>query len=353
MNKLKSALVLVLIGALLLSAGVPTFAEGRRLYGDTREYTATAVSRDGWPYGSKSVVVANGYSFADAIAAGPLAKLLDAPILLTRSDALPDATRLELSRLHPENIYIIGGNAVVSYGVENALAAYVDSADKVVRVAGRDRYETAAAIAQNIRESGGSTDEVILVRGDDYADALTAAAVVDVVPILFANKAGEASLHIATARSLASLEVKRVVVAGGEAAVSDQAVGQAYSIIGSHNPYPVRVSGKTRYDTAIAMADFFKPESGYQGVVLATGNDFADALVGGPYAAKKVYAMVLVNNRADRPLPDVAEAFIQQNTSIPSDAVIALGGPRVLPESALEDAIDAAENREFDVDDWY
>lgn len=351
MMKLRGVASLIALAVVfaVLASDARALAGSRRLYGSIREATAVAISRDGWPDGSDDVVLVNSYTFADALAAGPLAKLLDAPILLTQKDALPQITKDEMDRLGVKTVYIIGGIGVISYAVEGATGKSVE------RLAGRDRYETAVAVAQKIKALGGSADEVILVRGDDYADALAAGAVQKAVPILFTGRGNAKSLHPATARALGALSVKNAVIVGGSAAVSSEAADQAYKIIGMSDAiYPVRLSGETRYETALAVADYFRPQGGYKGVVLATGADFADALVSGPYAAKKGYALIMVNNRStDAPLSDAARSFIKANAGIEADAVIALGGLGVVPDKAVSDAVEAAVANELSVVDVY
>jgi hypothetical protein len=90
--------------------------------------------------------VSTGLNFPDALGGGPVAALHDGPVLLVKTDSIPAATATELTRLAPEKIVILGGTGVISTGVEAALAAY--TAGTVERLAGADRYETAAAISE-------------------------------------------------------------------------------------------------------------------------------------------------------------------------------------------------------------
>jgi len=89
--------------------------------------------------------VATGANFPDALGAGPIAGITDAPILLVQKDAIPQATKAELTRLHPTRIVIVGGTAVISSAVESQLGNY---ATFVERLAGANRYETAAKISE-------------------------------------------------------------------------------------------------------------------------------------------------------------------------------------------------------------
>jgi len=90
------------------------------------------------------VYVATGENFPDALGAGPAAALVKAPILLVARDHIPAETATELTRLHPFAIIIIGGTAVVSADVETQLESYATS---VTRIAGANRYDTAAKLS--------------------------------------------------------------------------------------------------------------------------------------------------------------------------------------------------------------
>lgn len=95
-----------------------------RLSGPDRFATATAVA--GLTPAPRIVYVAVGTNFPDALAAAPAAAANRAPILLTRSDALPDVTRDAIAALDLDGIVLLGGpDAVdaVDAAVERKLVA--------------------------------------------------------------------------------------------------------------------------------------------------------------------------------------------------------------------------------------
>ncbi|MEA2024242.1 MAG: cell wall-binding repeat-containing protein [Actinomycetota bacterium] len=110
--------------------------------GDTYAEAAVVI---GSPGATPVVYVATGLNFPDALGAGPVAGIGDAPILLVQQHTIPAATRNELTRLHPDKIVIVGGPAVISATVEAELQFY---ATMVERLAGANRYETAAEISK-------------------------------------------------------------------------------------------------------------------------------------------------------------------------------------------------------------
>jgi hypothetical protein len=95
--------------------------------------------------GVDAAFVATGQAFPDALAGVPAAIVMGGPIVLTAPDVLPEATALELARLQPQQIIVLGGTSAVSDAVATQLGTYTDGT--VDRVAGPSRAATAAAIA--------------------------------------------------------------------------------------------------------------------------------------------------------------------------------------------------------------
>ncbi len=80
-----------------------------------RYTTAAGVSATSFPPGrGGSAFIVGGMSFSDAEAAAPIAGAMNAPLLLTKRDALPVAVRTELERLRPDHIVVVGGPDEVS-----------------------------------------------------------------------------------------------------------------------------------------------------------------------------------------------------------------------------------------------
>ncbi len=150
---------------LQVNALVPTVV---RLAGADRYETSAAVSSTIFPTANRAFV-ALGENFPDALVAAAAAGHVSAPVLLTPKDHAPQATLDELARLTPTTIYIVGGTAAISETVAQELTVY----GTVVRLAGADRYETAAAVAEEVFEC---EDRTFLAYGDNFPDALVAAA---------------------------------------------------------------------------------------------------------------------------------------------------------------------------------
>ena len=182
-----------------------------RLGGADRYETAVEVSEATFATNVEVVYVATGTNFADALAAGGAARGRG-PVLLVRSDAIPDTTAAELTRLRPRRIVVLGGTSAVAQSVQTALSAYTTGS--VTRVGGADRYATSADLSRATFSPGVAT--VYVATGVNFADALSAAALGS--PVLLSR----ASCVPASVKAeLDRLGAGRVVVLGGTTALSD------------------------------------------------------------------------------------------------------------------------------------
>jgi putative cell wall-binding protein len=188
-----------------------------RWEGSDRYSTAAAVSNQAFP-SADTVFIATGRNFPDALSGIPAAAAEGAPILLTEPDVLPTGTKDELKRLGPDRIYILGGTGAVSAAVEAELASY--STEAPIRVAGSDRFATAAAVAKRFFGPG---PLVYITTGLNYPDAVAGGAVAAYfgAPILLVMTD---SLPAPTLSRLVRLEPEAIVVLGGVGAVSDTVV---------------------------------------------------------------------------------------------------------------------------------
>ena len=79
---------------------------------DTRYGIAAKLSSRCYPDGAKAVILASGEHEMVPLIANGLAGALDAPILLTQNESVPDITAQELIRLNPQTVYVLDGGAV-------------------------------------------------------------------------------------------------------------------------------------------------------------------------------------------------------------------------------------------------
>jgi putative cell wall-binding protein len=189
--------------------------EPTRIAGADRYETAARISADGAstsPPQAQTVLVASGASYADALGGAAAGAASAAPLLLTDPQSLPDATATEITRLHPTDVFVLGGTGAVSDAVADAIRALGPS---VTRIAGANRYETSAMIATTIFSNGAS--EAMLATGLDFPDGLVAGAIGH--PVLLLPRADDVPAQIPDA--VAALSVTVLTIMGGSAAVSD------------------------------------------------------------------------------------------------------------------------------------
>jgi putative cell wall-binding protein len=245
----------------------PTFTQ---FTGADRYATAILISQRAHPNGAPAVVLATGTDFPDALCASPLAAAYGGPILLTSPAGLSAKLKAELARLAPAQVFLVGfGNQVttVETGVRQALPGAA-----VTRISGTNRYETAALVAEALRAKLGSVSRYVLVSGDKFPDALSVAplAAAKGWPILLAPQAGP--LPDATVAEIARLGVDTALVVGTNVSVPATAVE--------------RLVGADRYETCALVAGYaLKQGSSLAHVAVATGENFPDALVAGPFLA--------------------------------------------------------------------
>lgn len=186
-------------------------AEVRRVAGPNRYATAADLAVVTAP-DADVVYLATGATFADGLVGGASAGAAQAPVLLTRPDGLPSATAAALATIDSDRVVILGGTGAISPEVAAAVEQRGVSVD---RVAGANRYETAAAVSAADFEQ---SDVVFLAIGEDYPDALAASAIAGdrEVPVLLTRTA---SVPAATLAELERLDPRRIVVFGGDGVV--------------------------------------------------------------------------------------------------------------------------------------
>ena len=162
--------------------------------------------------------------------------------------------------------------------VSSANGAY-----QISRIFGKSRYNTSAEISRSV---GYHSDKVILVSGENFADALTAGNLSDVGPILLTEK-GKISQRVLN--EMARNGAKQVIIVGGEGSVSKNVEKQL------KGKKITRIAGRNRYETSTKLAKQLNTRN--KGVVLANGDNFADALAAAPYAVQQSKKLVLTNGK--------------------------------------------------------
>ena len=183
--------------------------EADRYAGADRYNTAISVAS---AFGTSDVVyLSRGDSQADAVAGG---KLPNGPLLLVNDSPTVQKNVAEaITKLKATKVVVLGGTGSVSDAAVKAVAGKAT----VTRIAGANRFETAAEISKNLFPEGKTSAKVYLANGITLVDALVGGTMTDGAPILLTS--GSGTLPAATLNEIKRLKPSEVVALGGEGAV--------------------------------------------------------------------------------------------------------------------------------------
>lgn len=183
--------------------------------------------------------------------------------------------------------------SLLALGGSLGLATGASAAATTTRIAGADRYETAVATALAKAGSVASpaadltgfvpaTNTVYVASGEVYADALAAgplaAAAGNVLLLVEQNK-----IPAAVTAALGTAVDYKIVVLGGTGTISSGVYEKLAAFATGAGASITRTGGADRYETAALLAG---TTINTKVVLLASGENFADALAAGPLAAK-------------------------------------------------------------------
>ncbi len=288
-----------------------------RVAGETRYSTALATAeatKESMGVDKFSnIIIASGENFADALAGSYLAKVKKAPIIMTNGSNSADIKAyIDQNMESAGTIYILGSTATISQSVEDALAGY-----NVKRLSGATRYDTNIAI---LKEAGVKNQEILVCSGAIFADSLSASAVGK--PILLVDNS-KGDLTDAQKEFLSAQNISKYYIIGGTPTISEELMSKI-----SEYGNVERVSGETRYETSVAIANrfFYKPDT----AVIAYAENFPDGLSGGPLAMSMNAPLILTKEGNSR----VAEIYVGTN-NITKGYI--LGGANVVDDATIED----------------
>ena len=301
-----------------------------------------------------SAFIASGETLVDSISVAGLAGYVDAPILLTPSGSLHGGVADFIEDYDVKTVYVLGGTAAVSDANVTAIEGQA-SKPKVTRIAGPDRYATAAAIAGMIdaESSWCGTDAISAVLINGSNDALSFGVAVQTtayrlqLPVLM-TAADE--LPDATADFIRDNDVEHVQIVGGTGTVSAD-VAAALTTLGVDTV--ARVDGDSAAAASVALAqmanngcgDDLAPVSTNR-VALVRGNP--DGVVAAP-----VLASSLANGELVTPLivgdslPASVRDYLAATPKVVSGnklalGIVAVGGAAAVSADVMSAAIDAA-----------
>ncbi len=185
-------------------------------------------------------------------------------------------------------------------------------------ISGADRYRTAVAISQ---KGWKESEYVVIVRGDDFADALCAGplAAKYSAPILFT---GQHQLNSYTLNEIRRLKASQVIIVGGYSVLYGNIEQNLYAA-GLDNINVERIYGENRYETSVEIAK----RMGSKEVAIAVGDQYADALSISAVAAARGMSILLT---AKDTLPDVVKRHL---SNYKVDKTYIIGGTGVIGQN--------------------
>lgn len=321
MKRIRKVLSLVLVGIIsLTSFNISQAAEPRknlkRLLGETRVQTAIEISKQAYIESENAILV--GYNGeVDALTGSLLAREKDAPMFFVNmKEAKEVINRLE--ELKTKNVYILGGDKVFSPQMMDLFKKYNPQ-----RIKGDSRYETAINLALSV---SGKSEEVFLALGEgNYADALSIGPVsASLAKPLFLT--GKTDLSPETQAAMENMEVKKVTIIGGYKAISSE-IEDKINKMGIETS---RIYGNSREETSIAVSRKFNDNP--KALIMANGYKYADAVVGGYFAAKEGASLILTSK--DNLQKNVLDHLVQSQSNI-----FILGGLASISSELAQDII--------------
>ena len=279
-----------------------------RVAGADRIQTSVEVSKKYYE-SAETVIIANYEQFADSLSASALSKQLKAPILLVQKDQLDSVVAQEIKRLGAKNVIVIGGEKSIDK-TKIGLSQY-----NVRTIAGANRYETSAKIAQEVIKLTG-TKKAVIASGEVFADALTVAPLANKnnMPILLVQQD-----RIPEEAKEVLKQIEEVIIVGGEKTISKEVENKL--------PNPTRIAGANRYETAKKIYEYgFKDR---KEVNIANGTVPADSLVIGSIDCPILLAEA----------NEIPEATKQAFEEAKFEKVNVFGGENSISESVVKELI--------------
>ena len=318
--------------------------EADEIEGDDRIGTSIEVAGVHFEAGSApTIIIARNDEYADALTGAPLARLLNAPILLTSPELLDPRVADFIQELGSTEAFILGGTEAISEAVEEALGTDA-GITTITRIGGVNRFETSGDIARYLDDnlpaarSHDGEQHVYLAEGQNpdpfrgWPDALSVSglAAEELHPILLLQ---QDSIPAETTAALDDIGAEAGTIVGGPVAVS-RSVEVQLTLDGL---VVDRIGGDDRYDTSRLVADRMK-EIGMTPAFtwLATGLNFPDALVAGPAVALDDGILLLINGQ-DLDASAASAQWLEDNKD-DIGTLRFLGGPVAITD-AVRDAV--------------
>lgn len=308
MCKIKKYLIVLLAFALIVFSPTRDYAkEITRTAGSDRYETALKISRK-YVDSADKVIILSGENYPDAISASALSAENEYPILLAKKDSVSKEVIEEIKRVKAKEILLIGGESTISKNVEKELSKVT----VVKRIAGSNRYFTSVRVYEYKKQLNPQSTQVVFASGKNFADALIAAPYISDKGSIILYDPG------------CGIDINKYspkLIFGGKS-----------SLPGFDNVE--RISGRDRYQTSLELAKKFNSKN----IVIASGEDYPDALAGALVAKKKNAPLILVRKNE---ITDSALQYFKDNNI---ESIEILGGNTTISEKVEKNILKTLRN---------
>lgn len=207
-----------------------------RIYGSNRYETAAEVARrlvEQKGSRPEKAFLVSGENYPDALSTAAYSASATAPVLLSKKNSIPEATKTALKELEVNTVVIVGGEGALSAKVKAALKELNEEMNEemvVKRVAGEERYKTSLAMAEKYLPE--ETKQLFIATGDDFPDGLAGS-------VLSAKKesgillvpGGEQELPGELESYIYEKGINNLVIYGGTSAVSEEIAAELEKLL--------------------------------------------------------------------------------------------------------------------------
>lgn len=200
----------------------------------------------------------------------------------------PEYYNNKLSSADAQPVTVASGATATGINASLTLAGPIPTA----RISGADRYATSVAVSEKFAPFAAGSGVVYVASGANYPDALSAGPAAAKLggPLLLTQPT---ELPAAVKAEIKRLAPKRIVVVGGETAVSVSVITELGTLATVE-----RQGGADRYETSRLINEAAFPTAVSAPVYVATGENFPDALSASAAAGSNGSAVVLVRGLA-------------------------------------------------------
>lgn len=283
-----------------------------RIYGEDRFETSMKIAENYYRE-SDTVFVANGINSADALAAVPYAKQLNAPVILEKGKKPSEKLIKVVKNLKVKKIILLGREKALSKEYEKAFSKDCS----VRRIGGLNRYETATLIGSEVKKKSKIKNRVFLVNGNSFSDSLALGGLSSKyeIPLIFTD------INVIPDASKRFFDKNKITVytlIGGENIISKEIEKKLFGYTSN------RIFGVDRYETSDILNRITYDKS--ETVILVRGDKYADAISGSALASKLKAPMFLI------PGDEIRDDTIDIINNLLPKKVIILGGKNVVSD---------------------